>query len=313
MPYAETGLWGGKRYRSLNYYLQNEFGQKVYKIALDGRFTCPNRDGSKGTGGCYFCSPNGSGDFTPNRNMSIEEQWAQGQELIRHKAADKYIAYFQAYTGTYGSVQRLRELYLKALNLPGVVGLAVATRPDCLGPEIIEFLQEISTLTNLWLELGLQTVHRQTAELLNMQYYFDDFRSAVERLNKVNIKICAHIMLGLPGETRDDMLTTAQTAVSLPIWGIKIHSLYILRGTRLGAWYEQKPFKLLSLEEYVDLVTDILEITPSEMVVHRLTGDGPRGLVMAPLWSLEKHRVLNYIDAELEQRNTWQGKRAKEN
>lgn len=301
-------LWDGKRYHSLNYQLRQEFGQKVYKIALDGGFTCPNRDGSKGTGGCYFCSAQGSGDFTANKAISIEEQLIEGKKMIRHKAGDKYIAYFQAFTGTYAPVERLKEIYLRAIQHPGVVGLAIATRPDCLATEIVELLQEINIRTNLWLELGLQTIHSQTARILNMHYDFNDFLSAVEKLNKVNIKTCAHLMLGLPGETKKDMLKTAHTVVRLPIQGLKIHSLYILHGTHLGDTYLANPFKMLSLEEYVDLVVDILEITPPELVIHRLTGDGPRNSLIAPLWSLDKHRVLNYIEAELKQRNTWQGK-----
>lgn len=307
----EALRWPGKRYHSLNYYLQAEFGQKVYKIALDGGFTCPNRDGSKGTGGCYFCSPQGSGDFTPDRTIGIAEQLIEGQKLVKHKAGDKYIAYFQAYTGTYAPVARLRELYFSTLKQPGVVGLAIATRPDCLGPDIIELLQEINSRTSLWLELGLQTIHKRTARYLNMQYDFDDFLLALENLRQVNIKTCTHLILGLPGETENDMLSTAQTVVKLPIHGLKIHSLYIVKGTRLGQLYWDSPFKMLSLEEYVDLVVDILEITPPEIVMHRLTGDGTRTSLIAPLWSLDKHRILNYIESELKQRNTWQGKLCK--
>lgn len=304
-------LWAGKRYHNLNYHLHQVYGQKVYKIALDGGFTCPNRDGLKGIGGCDFCSPQGSGDFTPARADSIEEQIIKGQSLVKRKAKDKYIAYFQAYTGTYAPVERLRQMYLSALKQPGVVGLAIATRPDCMGEEVINLLQEISLHTNLWVELGLQTIHPQTADLLNMQYYFEDFLIALDKLRKVNIETCTHIILGLPGETKIDMLATANSLVKLPIQGLKIHSLYVLKGTPLARLYLEKPFEILSLEEYVDLVVEILEIMPPEIVIHRLTGDGPHTSLIAPLWSIDKHRVLNYIEAELKQRNTWQGRRVK--
>jgi len=301
--------WGDKRYNSLNNYLRLRFGGKVYKMSLDAGFTCPNRDGRLGTGGCIFCSARGSGDFTAGRAFSISEQWQYNRNLLQGKwQGDKYIAYFQAFTNTYAPVDKLRRLYTEALSQPGVVGLAIATRPDCLPEEVLLLLQELSQQTYLWIELGLQTIHKRTAHLLNLQYDYQIFLQALNALRDLNIHTCAHIILGLPGESREDMLETAYRVGRLPLQGLKIHLLHVLKNTRLGQLYQHKPFPLLQEEEYINLVADILEIINPEIVIHRLTGDGPKDLLLGPRWSLNKLKVLSGIDKELARRDSWQGK-----
>ncbi|MGI6412159.1 MAG: TIGR01212 family radical SAM protein [Syntrophomonadaceae bacterium] len=307
-------LWDGKRYHSLNYHLRKKFGQKVFKLPVDAGFTCPNRDGTLSRGGCLFCSPRGSGDFAGTRNQPIYRQLAELKKIMHKKWPEgKYIAYFQAFTNTYAPVGKLRELYETAINEPGVVGIAIATRPDCLPPEVLELLEEINERTYLWVEIGLQTVHSQTAKRLNLQYDFNSFLNALDNLQSRHIETCTHIILGLPGENRDDMLETALKVAALPIQGIKIHLLHLMKNTPLEAYYKNKPFPLLTREEYIGLVVDILEILPPEMVVHRLTGDSPRDLLIGPAWSLIKWEVLNGIDRSLIERDTWQGKKHQSN
>ncbi len=302
-------LWGNKRYNSLNYYLRRKFGEKVFKIPLDAGFTCPNRDGKLATGGCVFCSPRGSGDFAAQRSLRLAQQLAAGRQMMQKKwGANKYLAYFQAFSNTYAPVEQLRQTYEQVLNEPGVVGLAIATRPDCLPSEVLDLLQEINERCYLWVELGLQTIHTRTARAMNMHYDLYDFLRSLEELQYRNIETCAHIILGLPGENCRDMMMTGTTVASLPLQGLKIHLLHVMQGTALGTIYARQEFPLFKQEEYVRLVVDILEQLPGQMVIHRLTGDSPRQLLLGPHWSLNKWEVLNSIDNELQQRNTWQGK-----
>lgn len=301
--------WGDKRFNSLNYHLRQKFGAKVFKVALDAGFTCPNRDGSKGVGGCAFCSPAGSGDFAGSRALDIRSQFRQVKDMMHQKWPHaQYIAYFQAFTNTYAPSQVLREIYYSILEENGVVGLSIATRPDCLPEDTLDLLEEINRRTYLWLELGLQSIHRSTARAMNLGYGWADFAEALGGLRRRGIRVCPHIILGLPGEDYEMMMETARVLASLDIQGIKIHLLHVMRGTRLEATYRQGGFRLLTQEEYVRLVVDILEILPPHVVVHRLTGDSPRETLIGPEWSLKKWEVLNSIDAELLRRDTWQGK-----
>ncbi len=301
--------WGDKRYNNINYDLRRQFGEKIGKITLDGGFTCPNRDGTLGRGGCLFCSSLGSGDFIAARGKSIIQQYEKGREGMQNKwAVNKFIAYLQSFTNTYAPLEKLRDIYSAALTLPDVVGLSIATRPDCLPDEVLDLLEEFNQQHYLLVELGLQTIHSRSADYLNMKYDYLNFMNAVDKLQARHIKVCAHIILGLPGENRSDMMATASAVAGLPIQGVKIQLLHLLLGTPLAEVYKQQPFPFLSQEEYVDLVTSIIEILPPAMVIHRLTGDGPRQLLIGPRWSLNKRAVLNAIDRELVRKNSWQGK-----
>ncbi len=305
-------LWqnGEKRYHTLNQHLREVFGEKVFKVSLDAGFTCPNRDGLLGWGGCVYCSSRGSGDFAGQVGKSIPEQFTQVKEIMRRKWPNaKYLAYFQAYTNTYAPLERLREVYEQALQEEGVVGISIATRPDCLPEEVLDYLEELNQRTYLWVELGLQSIHDQTMEWVGRGHTYADFLEGLEKLHRRNIRVCAHMILGLPGETLEDMMVSARAVAELPLQGVKLHLLHVLRGTPLAKIYEREPFPLLSQEEYVTLVTDILEILPPQMVIHRLTGDAPRQDLIAPQWSLKKWEILNAIDRELETRGSWQGKR----
>lgn len=306
--------WGGKRYYSLNNYLRGRYGQKVFKVPLDAGFTCPNRDGTLSERGCLFCSPRGSGDFAGEREESLEEQFRQVCQMMHRKwPSALYIAYLQAFSNTYAPPERLRQVYKRTLNLPGVVGLAIATRPDCLDEPVLDVLQEYRECTDMWVELGLQTVHSKSARRYNLGYQYRDFLRALENLRQRDIETCVHLILGLPGESRADMLASARAVADLPIQGVKLHLLHLMRGTPLAGIYQRKPFPFMSREEYVDLVVDILEMLPAGIVIHRLTGDSPRQLLIGPMWSLNKWEVLNEIDRRLAERNTWQGRRAGEN
>ncbi|MDD3022643.1 MAG: TIGR01212 family radical SAM protein [Syntrophomonadaceae bacterium] len=302
-------LWDGKRYNSLNYQMRRKFGQKVFKIALDGGFTCPNRDGTYSQLGCLFCSARGAGDFAGDRNSSIQEQFHQLKKVMHKKwGTGKYIAYFQAFSNTYAPADKLRKIYQSALQQEGVVGLAVATRPDCLPPEVMDLLGEINQHVYLWVELGLQSIHLKTSRLLNLHYTFENFAVALKHLHERRIESCAHIILGLPGENREDMLATGRKVASLPIKGIKIHALHLMKNTPLVKLYQDDSFDFLTREQYVNLVVDILEMLSPEVVVHRLTGDSPRELLLEPQWTLNKWEVLNLIDKVLIERDSWQGK-----
>lgn len=301
-----------RRYFSLNEYCKQTFGDKVYRLSLNAGCTCPNRDGSLGIGGCTFCSEGGSGDFAATYDISIATQITEAKTHIRKKTdCNKFIAYFQAYTNTYAPIPHLRRIYTEALQEPEIVALSIGTRCDCLSPEVLDLLEELSTTYQnkpIWIELGLQTIHNSTHARLNTHTTVKQFDLAVKNLHARKIPVITHVILGLPGETKEMMLETISHISTLPISGIKLQLLHILKGTKLALEYESQPFPLFSLEEYCDFVIDCLEILPPDLVVHRLTGDGPRKLLIAPLWSTDKKRVLNTINKRLVERDTWQGK-----
>ena len=306
LPDPETG----KRYNLQGEFLKRKFGGKTVKISLNCGFTCPNRDGSKGTGGCSYCSASGSGDFAGDPLMSISEQLAAGKKLLEAKWGTdvRYIPYFQANTNTYAPLPKLRELFEEALSCENAVGIAISTRPDCISAETADYLAELSKRTYLTVELGLQTVHDITAERINRCHTFGEFLQGFEMLKSRGINVCVHIINGLPGETREMMLETVRTAAGLGIHGIKIHLLHILRGTKMAEQYLRGEFKAMGMEEYIELVCDQLELLPPEVLIERLTGDGAKDSLIAPLWSRDKKAVLNGIDKELRRRGTVQGK-----
>ncbi|EYE87657.1 iron-sulfur protein [Fervidicella metallireducens AeB] len=305
--------WGDKRYYSLNYFLREKFGEKIFKISLDAGFTCPNRDGKISKGGCIFCSERGSGDFAGTRK-DIVEQFYEVKEIMNKKWKEgKYIGYFQAYTNTYAPADVLRERYNSILELDDVVGIAIATRPDCLDNEVFEVLEEINRKTYLWVELGLQTIHEKTAKIINRGYELDVYINAVKELKKRNIEVVTHVILGLPGETKEDMLKTVDFVANTETQGIKLHLLHLMEGTRMVELYNRGELKFLEMDEYVNLITESIQRLPENMVIHRLTGDSPRNLLIGPMWSLKKWEVLNAIDARLIEIDGWQGKNYLEN
>lgn len=302
-------LLNRKRYNSLNYFLRNKFGEKVFKISLDGGFSCPNRDGKVGFGGCTFCSSRGSGDFAGNRILPISNQFDDVKKMMANKwKSGKYIAYFQAYTNTYAPVEELKRKYEEAIEKDGVVGLAIATRPDCLGEDILDLLEEISKKIYLWVELGLQTSNDNTARKINRGYTLDIFDEAIKKLKSRNIDIVVHAIFGLPGETKEDMFNTVGHIAHSGAIGIKIHLLHLMKNTALVKDYENGELKFLSQEDYIDIVTRSVAMLPKNMVVHRLTGDAPRNDLIGPMWSLKKWEVLNAIDKAFEDNDLWQGK-----
>ncbi len=295
-------LFGEKRYNSISRYLKEHFGEKTIKLAIDGGFTCPNRDGSKGYGGCIFCSDTGSGEFSSH----IEDQI----ELFKRKwPKAKYLAYFQNHTNTYAPVSELREKYYAVLRDPLVEGLVIGTRPDCLSDEVLDLLEEINREHFLWVELGLQTIHENTAELINRCYSLDVFHIAMERLQARNIKAVVHLILGLPGETPEMMLQSVKHVAEMPdLFGMKLHLLNVVKGSPMEHLYKDYvPFQ--SIEEYVNLVVSCLEIIPPQVTIHRLTGDAPRSILISPVWSFNKRTILNGIDDRLNLLDSWQGKR----
>ena len=299
----------GKRYYTWNRYLRDEFGCKVYKVALDAGFDCPNRDGTVAFGGCTFCSAAGSGDFAGDRVDPIPVQFATIKERMQHKWKDgKTMAYFQAYTNTHAPLPVLKEKFEAALACEGVMGLSIATRPDCLPDDVVEYLAELNERTYLWVELGLQTIHEKTANLINRAHDFQTYVEGVEKLRKHGIRVCTHIINGLPLEDYDMMLETARVAGQLDVQAIKIHLLHLLKGTPLVKQYEKGQLELMEKDAYIQLVADQLELIPPEMVVQRITGDGPIDLMVGPMWSVNKWEVLNGIDAELANRDSWRGK-----
>lgn len=300
----------GKRYYTWNRFLRNEFGHKVFKVALDAGFDCPNRDGTVAFGGCTFCSAAGSGDFAGNRVDPIDVQFAEIKAKMQQKwKYGKTMAYFQAYTNTHAPLAELKEKFEAALAQEGVMGLSIATRPDCLPDDVVEYLAELNERTYLWVELGLQTVHEKTATLINRAHDYQTYVEGVEKLRKHNIRICSHIINGLPLEDYDMMMETAKAVAKLDVQGIKIHLLHLLKGTPMVKQYEKGMLEFLDKDAYINLVADQLEVIPPEMVVHRITGDGPIDLMIGPMWSVNKWEVLNGIDAELARRNSWQGKK----
>ena len=292
-----------RRFYSLNDFFKDEFKDKVFKVSLDGGFTCPNRDGKVAHGGCIFCSDAGSGEFAGNKRKSITEQIDEQLEFLKDKVKDKkVIAYFQNFTNTYGDVEYLKKIYYEALNHPKVLGLAIGTRPDCIEDDILELLKEINEKYFFWIELGLQTVNDKVAKIINRGYPLSTYIETAKKLKDNNIKFVTHMIVGLPTEEREDILKTASCIVDSGAWGIKIHSLHIIKGTPLERLYKDSRFKIFTLEEYVDIVVTILNKLPKEMVVHRITGDGKKDEVIEPKWSLNKRRVLNAIEIELKRR-----------
>jgi uncharacterized protein len=343
-------FWGDKRYYSLDYYLKEQFGKKIYKLSINGGMTCPNRDGTINTRGCIFCSAGGSGDFATPATLSITEQIEEAKKLVSGKMkknkpnsiqiiteqglneqslseqglneqslfeqgltnhspsvkgiTGQYIAYFQAYTNTYANIDYLRKIYTEAINHKDIVALSIATRPDCLGEDVLKLIAELNLIKPVWVELGLQTKHKTTADFIRRGYPLSVFEKAVHDLHNLNIEIIVHVILGLPGENLDNMLSTINYVSSLPIQGIKLQLLHILKNTDLADY----SFPVLSMNDYVDTVIKALEIIPKNIVIHRITGDGPKDQLIAPLWSTNKKKVLNTINGELKSRDTWQGK-----
>lgn len=301
--------WNGKRYHSLNYFLRNKFKEKIYKISLDGGFTCPNRDGKVGIGGCTFCSSKGSGDYAGNRVLSIKNQFEDRKKLMEKKWKEgKYIAYFQAYTNTYAPIDELRQKYEEALSQEGVVALSIGTRPDCIDDDVLNLLEEISKKTYLWVELGLQTINDETGRNFNRGYDLKTFDESLRKLKERNIEVVVHTIFGLPGETKEDMLRTVDYVAHSGAQGVKFHLLHLMKGTRMVEQYEKGELELLSQEDYIDLICKSISIIPPNMVVHRLTGDAPREALIGPIWSLKKWEVLNAIDKALVDNDIWQGK-----
>ncbi len=308
--------WNGKPYHSLDFELKSRFGQKVYKIALDGRMTCPNRDGTLGTRGCIFCSEGGSGDFAAPLDADISITTAVNNQIeeaisrIKGKmgsAPDAYIAYFQSYTNTYAPLPYLETLFSAAICHPKVVALSIGTRPDCLPDEVLDLCSRLNREKPVWIELGLQTIHEDTASFIRRGYPLSTFTDAMARLRARNLETIVHVTLGLPGENREKMLETVRYLAAQNIQGIKLQLLHVLKGTDLATVYEQHPFPVMTLEEYLDLVIDCVSLLPPELVIHRITGDGPKRLLIAPLWSANKRLVLNSLTRRFQERGITQG------
>ena len=289
--------------RTLNEYLRQRFGQKIYKISIDGGFTCPNRDGTIDTRGCIFCSAGGSGDFAEDRNLSITEQIEKGKKQVEAKmpqsSNNKYIAYFQAFTNTYGPVDRLRALYTEAMNHPDIVAISIATRPDSLNFEVYELLEELNHIKPVWIELGLQTIHENTAKYIRRGYPLSVYDKAVKELTERNIEVITHVILGLPGETTEDMLKTVEYVGKSGVQGIKLQLLHVLENTDLANDYKNGLFECMTMDEYISLLKKCLDIIPESIVIHRMTGDGPKKILIAPEWTKDKKRVINEINKRL--------------
>ena len=301
--------WEDKPYHSLDYELKKRFGEKIYKLSLNGGMTCPNRDGKVGTRGCIFCSEGGSGDFAGSARQSVSEQIeAQKKLLSQKRPVKKYIAYFQAYTNTYAPVNYLEQIFREAISRPEVAVLSIATRPDCLDEDVLELLERLNRIKPVWVELGLQTIHEETAAFIRRGYPLSCFEEAVENLRIRGLEVVVHTILGLPGETQDMVLETMRYLNHKDIQGIKLQLLHILKHTDLAVYYEEHPFPVFSMEEYLQLLIRCLEVLSPDLVIHRLTGDGPKELLIAPLWSSAKRTVLNSLHQELKKQNTWQGR-----
>lgn len=301
--------WGEKPYHSLDYMLREQFGEKIYKVTLNGGMTCPNRDGTLGTRGCIFCSEGGSGDFAASACLSITDQIESQKALLEKKRPiRRYVAYFQAYTNTYGSISHLRKVFTEAIRHPDIAALSIGTRPDCLGSEVLSLLEELNQEKPVWTELGLQTIHESTARYIRRGYPLSCFDEAVENLRQRQISVIVHTILGLPGETQKEMLQTMDYLNAKDIQGIKLQLLHVLRGTDLAEDYGKGLFSVFSREEYLDTVIVCLEHLREDIVIHRLTGDGPKELLIAPLWASRKREVLNQLHHEMKLRNTWQGR-----
>lgn len=301
--------WGERRYYALDYYLKETYHEKMYKLSLNGGCTCPNRDGTCGTRGCIFCSEGGSGDFAPEAGISVKDQLAAGKEQVSQKYhGNSYIAYFQAFTNTYAPVSHLRAMFTEAIADPEVKILSIATRPDCLSPEILALLAELNQQKPVWIELGLQTIHETTARFIRRGYGLSVFEEAVRQLRKINITVIVHVILFLPGESEADMLKTITYLNTMPVQGIKLQLLHILENTDLADVYRKTPFPIPDMETYFRVLgTCICHLRP-DIVIHRLTGDGPKSLLIAPLWTGNKRLVLNSLQKYFREENIWQGK-----
>ena len=301
--------WNEKRYHSLDYELKTVFGEKLYKISLDAGMTCPNRDGTIGTRGCIFCSQGGSGDFASDRALSITGQIEKGKAQTASKyQGSGYIAYFQAYTNTYAPVPYLEKIFQEAISHPGIVALSIGTRPDCLEDDVVELLSRLNMVKPVWVELGLQTIHESTAAYIRRGYPLSCFEDSLKRLRTAGLEVVVHTILGLPGESREDMLATMDYLNARDIQGIKLQLLHVLKGTDLAYDYLAGKFKVLERAEYIDLVADCLEHLDPSIVIHRVTGDGPKDLLIAPLWASRKREVLNLLHHRLKERQSFQGK-----
>ena len=306
-PYSDDN----KRYYTQNYFLQHKFGKKVIKLSLNCGFSCPNRDGSKGYGGCVYCSASGSGDFGGNPADDVLVQLEKQKKMMSSKWNDGfYIPYFQAGTNTYAPYEKLIELYEKALNFENTVGLAIATRADCISDELIEYFAELSEKTYLTIELGLQTIHDATAEKINRCHTYNDFIQTYHKLKDRNINICVHLINGLPWENTDMMMQSARAVARLHPHSVKFHMLHIVEDSPLAEIYRRENFNIMSREEYVNLLCSQIEIMPQDIIIQRVTGDGNRNTLIAPMWTLKKFVVMNELDKEFARRNSWQGKLA---
>ncbi len=304
-------MWSDKNYHTLDFEMKDFFGEKAIKLSIDGGFTCPNRDGTVGNKGCIFCSERGSGDFNSEGCKTISEQIHEQKQIMSKKwKSSTYIAYFQSYTNTYDTVENLRKKFYDALNCEGIKGIAIATRPDCISEEVLELLDELNKNTFLWVELGLQTINNNTAKLIRRGYSLDVFDKAMNMLKDKNIRTVIHLIMGLPGEDREQMLKSISYVSALKPWGVKIHMLHILQNTDLAWYYRNTHFNVMSQEEYVNIICDSLELLGEDIVIHRLTGDGKKSDLIEPRWTLNKLKVLSDIDKELKERNSRQGKYA---
>lgn len=298
------------RYYSLNEYLKSTFGEKVYKISLNGGMTCPNRDGTIDTRGCIFCSRGGSGEFAASAVLDIKNQIEQAKQRIKAKTdCRKFIAYFQPFTNTYASVEYLKKIFTQAIEGDEIVALSIATRPDCLGDDVLALLDRLNRIKPVWVELGLQTIHKQSSDYIRRGYELEVYDTAVRNLHRIGINVITHIILGLPNESKEMMLETVKY-VGERTDGVKLQLLHILKDTDLLDDYNAGKFKALTIEEYIDILCDCIEILPQNVVIHRITGDGDKKLLVAPLWSADKKNVLNSINRIFSQRNIIQGKRA---
>ena len=304
-------VWGDKPYHSLDYELKRQFGQKIYKVSLDGGMSCPNWDGTVGTGGCTFCSQGGSGEFAVGRTgyPDVWEQIEQAKTRVHRKISGegKYIAYFQSYTNTYAPVDYLRTLFERAIIHPDIVALSVGTRPDCLGDEVVALLKELNRQKPVWVELGLQTIHEKTAERIHRGYRLEVFEDAYRRLKEAGLTVVVHVILGLPGETKEEMLETVDYLGKIPVDGIKLQLLHILKGSQMATEYEKNPFSLMELEEYLDLILTCVARLPQSVVIHRLSGDGAKALLIGPAWSANKKLVLNRMMQKFRENGIFQG------
>ena len=301
--------WGEKPYHSLDYMLRERFGEKVYKVTLNGGMSCPNRDGKLGTRGCIFCSAGGSGDFAADSSLSITEQIDRQISILSAKRPiHKYIAYFQAFTNTYAPVEYLEKIFTEALSHPGIAALSIGTRPDCLGKDVVTLLSRLNRQKPVWVELGLQTIHEKTAAYIRRGYPLSCFEDAVKRLRSEDIEVIVHTILGLPGESTQDILNTMEYLNHQDIQGIKLQLLHVLRGTDLASDYEKGLFCTYERDEYISLIISCLEHLRPDMVIHRITGDGPKDLLISPLWASMKREVLNLLHHQMKENHNYQGR-----